>query len=115
MTGPSSKLPLDILLLFHVMESLWPRFHRARPFTHFSRSQMEQMLGLGWVIPRPRMCVLVVAELVSLGHWDCPLRQGVEPALLGPCLWGQLPHSHGEGRANFPVSREGQSELCQGW
>lgn len=57
-----------------VIEILRPSFHRTSPFMHSSR---------GWV----------VADLISLDHWDCLLRQEAEPALLDPCCLGQLSHA----------------------
>lgn len=43
--------------------------------------------------PRPSMWVWMEAELVSLVHWEHPLRRGAEPALLSPYHLDQFSHT----------------------
>lgn len=57
---------------------------------------------LGWASSGPRMWVWVVSELVSSGPETTLLRQGAKPAILNPCLLGQLSHAQIKGWSESP-------------
>lgn len=85
-----------------------------------------------WTKPRPKMWVWVIAELVSINHWDCPSQARgrisppkpvpLESAL--PCPWWGVGPSLPSVGANSPmgseasslavVSRERHGQLPQG-
>lgn len=114
-TRPSVKLLSDILLLPQVIKILLLLLCRTRAFVHSRRSHMQQLLI--WAKLRPRIPVWVVAELVSSSHWDHPLRQGADPALLDLCHWVYLSHTWGEEWSHiYPValSSKWQGQLSQG-
>ena len=46
--------------------------------------QVIEKLDVGVGQLKPWLCALMVAELVSLGPWNHPLRQRVEPAFQHP-------------------------------